>query len=199
MSDWLSKLRTHFWEIKKSGERYATLRKAKNRLPEHLGKYTIEAVGARVSMQESVIRKVESGALDTPEVIASLVKDLGITQEQFDTTPANKIPKVKDSTLPVPVSIPALAPVKEEPKAKAVAPPATKTVSAPPIKKSGKEVEVVSHGTNPIWIRITGGKIHLYDIAQKGDVDYVYPADIIPAAAGGRDTVKPRSTMIRGE
>lgn len=187
--NWLYLARTPYWEEKDPGRRYSILRKIKNNTTEHKGKYTLEAIAARLPEYPTKrLREIElglivrSGSSETPMgVMTPLFTDLGMTQEEFLTTVKLK----KNGTpAPAPVEVPKPQPTKPVTEAKPVV--ITTNNPAPKIPQSSqlRDMKIVSHLSSAIILVFEKDKIHIYDdspeageILKKPSSKWIGPAD----------------------
>ena len=174
---WVKKIRTKYDEIRNHGEKYAVLRKCKNRLEPYCGQFTIEEVAKRVNILPSTMRKFESGGYELPTTLLSLLlKDLSMDEQRFrfgEVLAQPAYPPEKTETIPFEAPKPApLRKVTVEPKTK---------------------IEIVNNTTESFIFSFTGEVLQIYEDTpenmKKGS--WIAPADVI-----GGTKISPRKTIV---
>jgi transcriptional regulator with XRE-family HTH domain len=209
---WLHSTRLKYWEILNLGKRYEALREVKNRHPDHKGNYTQAKVGERTKFLRSTLKKIESGeTYIQEEVLALLVKDLGLTMEEFK---ANARPANAPILPPIPLPAPGKE-VKRKRRTKAemeaaraaqsgvavhhsTAPAITTSASAGPAPapapaRSGSSFEVTNHTHEGYFVKIEGNKIHIFSDCPENVKSGTY---VPPADNPGGVRLLPRKTVI---
>jgi hypothetical protein len=186
MSVWLTKLRTHYWEVRNAGERYKILRVSKNRLPDHVGKYTLEAVAERLNFQPSILKKIEAG-VENPTVFNLMIADLGITKELFDAVPARAVTTTVTPPATVQASIEAIKRPDPFPKDKT-------EVAKNKTEVATGEFRVVSYHHEDLVLSITKDTICIYP----NDAVHIKKGEFVGQADNpGGTTIRPRTTIIK--
>jgi transcriptional regulator with XRE-family HTH domain len=205
---WITRLRTKFWEIRNIGLRYKALRESKNKLEEYKSQYTLDEVSKRLGFQPSSLRKMESGGVDmNNQLFELLLKDLGVTQAEFDTGANQPMNPLASMGAPQPVvakttPTPAMPVIQQNQQVKRTRRTraemealragvtnvqqdmntiATAT-SRPSDALSVKLVTAINYTETNLAIKIVGDTMHIYEIFKEADRkkgSWVPPADVL--------------------
>ena len=192
--DWLLKIRTPYWGYSSPGDRFAALRKAKNRVEGFQGKYTLSAIAARINVRQKKLAEIETGAVPLPlDLKALILSDLGISNEVFETA-TDPRPRIKSGELTLAPATPPATPVRTAPVAPP-SPPAQREQERDPITSikvpAGKDFTVINYTEEPYFIRIIGRTIHIMYNEKQSKGTFVGAADMVAGK------IVPRSTDVK--